>query len=146
MAKATDIPADVAYSSTVRKVLIVKSDGTAIDEFDVNIDHLDIDKINITDYNTNSESLVDDFDTTSSEIKFSQDVSKIIIHNTSDSDTIYVNFNGEAATTNDYEIEAGAKEFIALKIEEDTGLNILSNNAGGTKVKIMGLWTPTIEE
>jgi hypothetical protein len=49
MPKATDTPNENAYSSTVRKVLIVKSYGSAVDEFDVNIDELNIEKINITD-------------------------------------------------------------------------------------------------
>lgn len=145
MAKATQTPSEDSYSSTVRKVLIVKTDGTAIDEFDVNIDHLDIDKINITDYHTNSETLKETIDNTSSEVFFSQDVQSLIIHNASDGDTIYVNFNGDAATTNDYEIEAGAKEFIDLKVEAATGLNIISDNALGTVVKLTGLWTPVVE-
>lgn len=142
MVKATQTPDENAYSSTVRKVLIVKTDGEAIDQFDVKIDNLDIDEINITDFNTNSEMLTETIDNTNNEVTFSQDVTKIIIHNTSDEDTVYVNFNGENATTDDYEIEAGSKEFLPLKIEEGTGLNIISDNSEGTVVKIMGLWTP----
>ncbi len=145
MPKATDTPNENAYSSTVRKVLIVKSDGSAVDEFDVNVNELNIDKINITDYHTNSKTLKKTITNTSSEVLFTQDVQSLIIHNTSDSDTIYVNFNGSAATTDDYEIEAGSKEFIDLKIEAATGLNIVSDNALGTVVKLTGLWTPVTE-
>ena len=145
MPKSTDIPNAEAYSSTVRKVLNVTSLGAPIDQFEVNLDTLNIDKINITDYRTNIEVLKKTVNNTSSEALFSQDVQSVIIHNTSDSDTIYVNFLGADATTDDYEIEAGAKEFINLKIVTATGLNLLSSNAGGTTVKIAGLWTPVTE-
>lgn len=140
MAKATDTPDEQAYSSTVRKVLNVKSDGTAIDNF--SIENVDIDEINVVDYHTNSEALSESITDTSSNVTFTQDVYMVVIHNTSNSDTIYVSFDGDDATTDDYEIEAGSKEFLPIKVEQATGLDLIGDNAGGTTVKLLGLWTP----
>ena len=144
MVKSTDTPDAQAYSSTVRKVLNVKSDGTAIDAFSVNLDTLTLNNVNITDYHTDSEDVKATIDNVSSNVTFTQDVEEIIITNTSDEDIIYVNLDGGTATTNNMEIYGKEKLVVNKKIIQATGISFVSSNAGGTDVKLVGLFSVVV--
>ena len=137
MSKAADIPNENAYSSTVRKVLNVKSDGTAIDTFSVNLDTLTIDNVNITD----SEDVNDTITNVSSNIAFTQDVEEIIILNTSDEDIIYMNLDGGTATTDNLEVYGKEKIVVNKKVLIADGISFISSNAAGTVVKMTGLFS-----
>ena len=144
MVKSTDTPDAQAYSSTVRKVLNVKSDGTAIDAFSVNLDTLTLNNVNITDYHTDSEDVKATITNTSSNATFTQNVEEIIILNTSDEDIIYVNLDGGTATTNNMEIYGKEKLVVNKKIIQATGISFVSSNAGGTDVKLVGLFSVVV--
>jgi len=144
MSKAADIPNENAYSSTVRKVLNVKSDGTAIDTFSVNLDTLTIDNVNITDYHTDSEDVKDTITNVSSNIAFTQDVEEIIILNTSDEDIIYMNLDGGTATTDNQEVYGKEKIVVNKKVLIADGISFISSNAAGTVVKMTGLYSVVV--
>ena len=144
MVKSTDTPDTQAYSSTVRKVLNVKSDGTAIDTFSVNLDTLTIDNVNITDYHTDSEDVKATIDNVSSNVTFTQDVEEIIITNTSDEDIIYVNLDGGTSTTDKFEIYGKQTIVINKKIVQATGISFIGSNAGGTDIKLIGLFSVVV--
>lgn len=139
MSKSTTIPNEDAYSSTVRKVLNVKSDGTAIDNFEIG--EVTIDSVNITDYHKDSEDIKGTITSTSSNLTFTQDVEEVIILNTSDSDIIYVDLTGGTATTDMMEIYGKEKLIINKKILLADGISFISSNAVGTIVKLTGLYT-----
>ena len=144
MVKSTDTPDTQAYSSTVRKVLNVKSDGTAIDTFSVNLDTLTIDNVNITDYHTDSEDVKATIDNVSSNVTFTQDVEEIIITNTSDEDIIYMNLDGGTSTTDKFEIYGKQTIVINKKIVQATSISFIGSNAGGTDIKLIGLFSVVV--
>jgi len=109
---------------------------------EVSIESVDIGDINITDYHTNSEPKKVTVTNTAQTVNFTQDIEELVIQNPSGTDTIYVSLDGNDATTDDFEITAGQTVVFNLKIVQATGISLLSDNAGGTTVKLLGNYTP----
>jgi len=84
--------------------------------------------------------------TTSTTIKFSQDIMGIEIANNSSSATIYLDISGGIATLNTG-LPIYSKQYYSAdkKIKKDIGISIISNEAS-TDVRIIGHFNLEVEE